>query len=101
MACLLFHHLARHADVNAANNRGDTPLHAAAYRGYANVLCRLMEAGANPFLKNSASMTALQEAFVQRNQECVQLLQQYMDVPGNLPLLCSPLYNMLTWEYRY
>ncbi|BFY97209.1 hypothetical protein BsWGS_00249 [Bradybaena similaris] len=71
-----------HADVNAANNRGDTPLHAAAYRGYANVLCRLMEAGANPFLKNSASMTALQEAFVQRNQECVQLLQQYMDVPG-------------------
>jgi len=47
------------AEVNAANQNGDTALHAAALLGYDGVIRQLVKAGAKPDLKNARGLTAL------------------------------------------
>ena len=41
--------------------RGDTPLHAAAREGHAEVCAKLLEAGARATIKNDGGRTALEE----------------------------------------
>ena len=58
--CLSFHF--RGADINAQNNRGDTPLHISAYRGFLDIIKYLVRAGANALLRNEKDKTAQEEA---------------------------------------
>jgi ankyrin repeat protein len=51
--------LASGADVNAANQNGDTALHAAALLGYDGVIEQLVKAGAKLDAKNARGLTAL------------------------------------------
>ena len=51
--------LAHGADVNAANQNGDTALHAAALLGYDSVIRQLVAAGARPDARNARGLTAL------------------------------------------
>jgi ankyrin repeat protein len=51
--------LAQGADVNAANQNGDTALHAAALLGYDSVIRQLVQAGARPDMKNARGLTPL------------------------------------------
>jgi ankyrin repeat protein len=53
--------LANGADVNAANQAGDTAVHAAALLGYDSVLKQLAAAGARFDVKNGRGLTALEQ----------------------------------------
>ena len=53
--------LANGADVNAANQAGDTAVHAAALLGYDSVLKQLAGAGAKVDAKNGRGLTALDQ----------------------------------------
>jgi ankyrin repeat protein len=53
--------LANGADVNAANQAGDTAVHAAALLGYDSVLKQLAGAGAKVDVKNGRGLTALDQ----------------------------------------
>ena len=50
------------ADVNAANNDGDTPLHGAAWRGANDIILRLVAEGAELHVENKRGFTPLQIA---------------------------------------
>ncbi len=50
------------ADVNAVDSRGQTALHGAAAKGYAQVIAYLAEHGANPNLKDKQGKTPLDAA---------------------------------------
>jgi ankyrin repeat protein len=45
------------ADVNAANNAGDTALHAAAYKGFGSVVQLLVDKGGDMNAKNKRGKT--------------------------------------------
>src|SRR6266446_6942746 len=53
-------HMAKRADVNARDDKGQTPLIIAASKGHAEVCVMLLEAGADPVLKDDAGCDALQ-----------------------------------------
>lgn len=50
------------AFVNATNNRGDTALHIAAYRGHVDIIMTLLRAKADVNLRNEKGKTPQQEA---------------------------------------
>ncbi|XP_005109516.1 GA-binding protein subunit beta-2 isoform X2 [Aplysia californica] len=66
------------AHLDACSERGDTALHMAAFRGNLDILRQLSHAGSNPFLRNSASLTALQEARANQHSDCAAHLRHYM-----------------------
>ena len=47
-----------HVNCNISNNRGDTPLHIAAYCDYYDLVCVLLDAGADQTLVNKLGLTA-------------------------------------------
>ena len=53
------------ADVNATTNSGDAACHVAAREGLHDVLCRLLEFGANMMLENSDGLTPAEVAYVE------------------------------------
>lgn len=69
--------MARGADVNAANNRGWTPLHAAAVRGHAEVAACLLQSGADVTRRNRAGRTPLQEAILNGRTAVAELLRRH------------------------
>jgi len=50
------------ANINGTNNRGDTALHIAAYRGHRDVITALLKAGADVTSQNDKGKTPHQEA---------------------------------------
>lgn len=66
------------ADPNIPTNRGNTPLHTAAYQGHLKVVMLLLANGANPLLKNDEGETA--ETLAQKfgQNEVVQQLRQHV-----------------------
>ena len=58
--------LEQHAYIDASSPNGTTPLMMAAFYGTPSAVKLLLEAGADPLLKNQQSMTAID--FAQRNQ---------------------------------
>jgi ankyrin repeat protein len=70
--------------VNLQNQRGDTALHLAAYRGFREIVLILTQAGADPFLKNGQSKTPLQEAQSRQHNAASEVLLCYMERLGML-----------------
>ena len=68
--------------MNVQNQRGDTALHLAAYRGFKEIVQVLVEAWADPFAKNGQSKTPLQEAQSQQHSAVADILQKYMESLG-------------------
>ena len=62
------------ADLNAANNNGDTPLIDAAYLGKTEILRYLLEQGADSRLSNKRGRTALDMAKRKKDAEAIKLL---------------------------
>jgi ankyrin repeat protein len=62
------------ADVNAANQAGDTAMHGAAAKGYARVIQLLADSGAKPDVKNRRGMTPLNVAQTVKGQPVTNLL---------------------------
>jgi ankyrin repeat protein len=58
--------LEHHAYIDASSPNGTTPLMMAAFYGTPSAVKLLLEAGADPLLKNEQSLTAID--FAQRNQ---------------------------------
>ena len=69
-------------NVNAQNQRGDTPLHLAAYRGFRDIVIILTQSGADPLVKNGQSKTPLQEAQSQQHSSAALALASYMENIG-------------------
>jgi ankyrin repeat protein len=75
--------LARGADINQANQAGDTPLHGAAVRGSPDIVAFLLQHGANPELRNARKLTALDIALGQAdyrilpNEAVANVLRQH------------------------
>jgi RNA polymerase primary sigma factor len=70
------HHLRSGHDVNSRDDKGQTPLIIAAAKGHAKICSILLEAGANPDLKNSDGFTALDVAINQKRPDVWELLQR-------------------------
>ena len=68
--------------MNVQNQRGDTALHLAAYRGFKDIVQGLVGAWADPFLKNGQSKTPLQEAQSQQHSATADVLQKYIESLG-------------------
>ena len=68
--------------MNVQNERGDTALHLAAYRGFKDLVTVLTRAWADPFVKNAQSKTALQEAQAQQHTSASVVLIKYMEAWG-------------------
>ena len=80
------HHLRNGQDVNSRDDKGQTPLIIAATRGHAKVCSILLDAGANPTLKDFSGLTALDAAIKQKRSDVWALLQQPpIDEPPALP----------------
>ena len=76
--------LARHADVNAANSEGNTPLHGAAQRGSEPLIRFLVGAGARMDARNKQGLTPLDEAlgFAPVRTGAAALLRDLMTASG-------------------
>ena len=57
------------ADVNATTNSGDAACHVAAREGLHDVLCRLLEFGANMMMENSDGLTPAEVAYIELQSE--------------------------------
>ena len=64
------------ADVNAADNDGDTPLHNAAWKGHREMIELLIARGADIRARDSRGNTPLDEAIQRGYAEVVPLLGQ-------------------------
>jgi len=71
------HHLESGQDVNSRDDKGQTPLIIAATRGHTRICSILLNAGANPDLKNFSGFTALDMAISQKHSEISDLLQKF------------------------
>lgn len=65
------------ADMNQRNDQGNTPLHTAAYKGYANVMKLLLISGAMVDAENANGDAPLHLAVKQQHIDCVVLLIKY------------------------
>jgi len=74
---VVLHHLRSGQDVNARDDKGQTPLIIAAAKGRAKICSILLEAGANPALKDSSGFTALDMAISQKRSDVWELLQRH------------------------
>lgn len=70
------HHLRSGQDVNSRDDKGQTPLIIAAAKGHAKICSLLLEAGADPALKDTAGFTALDLAVNQKRADVWELLQR-------------------------
>lgn len=50
------------ANIHARNNYKDSPCHLAAYRGHADIVWTLLNAGSDPWLRNARGFTVMEEA---------------------------------------
>merc|ERR1712118_103922 len=57
------------ADVNATTNSGDAACRVAAREGLHDVLCRLLEFGANMMMENSDGLTPAEVAYIELQSE--------------------------------
>lgn len=64
----------QHADVNAAEPNGTTPLHWAAYGRNADIVKQLLAAGAKPNVVNQFGSSPMQEAAITGDAEIIKLL---------------------------
>lgn len=71
---LLFLMLPQKADVNAAEPNGTTPLHYAVYKEDADLVERLLKAGAKPNVTNDFGSTPMSEAAEAGNAAIIRLL---------------------------
>jgi hypothetical protein len=75
--------LQKGADVNQANERGETPIHNAAFYGYAPVVTVLLEHGASLLLRTRADLTAQGMALAAQSgdshQEVLEVLEAAMN----------------------
>ena len=63
------------ADINTQNNRGDTPLHLACYRGFTDIVSLLVDYGADVTLENNQGKTPYVEADSQKHRAVLKILQ--------------------------
>ena len=72
---LVRHLIERGADVNIANDNGDTPLMDAAYLGRNEILEFLLASGADPDLRNKRGQSALDKALSEGHARAADLLR--------------------------
>lgn len=77
--------LANHADVNAQDNGGWTPLHMAARSGSKEVVQLLLAHKAKVDLKDQDGLTPLKRALLQGQQGVVELLRKYEQPKMSVP----------------
>jgi len=86
-------HLRRGVDVNAKDARGRSALILAAEKGHAEICKMLLEAGADPALRDDEGNDALSIAVSHRRKNTEDLLRQYfphpLPEPGQDPAPCS------------
>ena len=63
--------IASGANVNTVNAGGHTPLHEAAYRGFDEILMKLLQNGARPNAISNQKRTPLHEACIQGGKSFV------------------------------
>jgi RNA polymerase primary sigma factor len=71
-------HLAKGAEVNGRDDKGQTPLILAASRGHRAICAMLLAAGADPELKDDAGFDALQVAVRLQREDVASLLRQHL-----------------------
>jgi len=80
------HHLRNGSDVNCHDDKGQTPLIIAAAKGHAKICAILLEAGADPSLKDLSGCTAIDAAIGNKRGNVWELLQRLpADVPVRKP----------------
>lgn len=87
-------YIRRGGDVNATDDKGRTPLILAASRGHAETCRLLLEAGANPSMRDNEGNDARSVLCGASRMELVSLIGQYLSVPldkqsGEIPLLMA------------
>ena len=80
--------------MRAADQRGDSPLHAAACNGALACLRMLLEYGVEPDVMNKAGLRPIDLAVRRNHEDCEKLLSEYhlhhnLQVPPSLPLILS------------
>ena len=83
----------RGADINAKNDRGDTPLHISAYRGFLEILRLLVRAGADVLLRNGQDKTPQEEAAAGGHDQAAKYLLSIME--GNTCLQPPPPHHTI------
>jgi RNA polymerase primary sigma factor len=71
------HHLKSGQDVNSLDDKGQTPLIIAAAKGHVKICSLLLEAGADPSIKDLSGFTALDMAITQKRADAWELLQKF------------------------
>lgn len=67
-------HTSKSIDLNSQNRKGQTALHIAVNKGYANVARMLLRLGADPSLQDKEGDTSLHDAVTKRNDQLVEIL---------------------------
>ena len=65
------------AKVNSRTRYGDTPAHLAAFRGYANMVSTLLQAGARADMRNDRHQTVIYTAMSSGRSNVVRLLERH------------------------
>jgi hypothetical protein len=63
------------ADINSKNESGETALHCAARKGYAEIVALLISYGADEFLKDNKGHNPLKVAKKYKQKDCIKLLK--------------------------
>ncbi len=77
--------LANHAEVDAKNSAGQTPLFAAAYKGDSEMVKLLLANGADPNLKDSQNLTPMQFAAASGHLDTAALIYWTSKRPATAP----------------